>query len=459
MMDQINAFLKNLSSYLWGWPLIILLLGTHLYLTIILKFPQRYLFKAIRLYFTGEDREKGDISPFSSLMIALAASVGAGNIIGVAIAVYHGGPGAVFWCWITGIFGMATRYGEGLLAVKYRVKNKEGLMAGGPMYVLERGLRMKWLGVLFAIFTSIAAFGIGNMTQGNAAANYVQEGWGIPPVYTAIFLTVLTASVMLGGIKSIARVCALFVPAMGILYILGCLTVLIMLSDHVWPAVQLIVSHAFQGEAIAGGLLGGGVLIAIKVGVSRGLFSNEAGLGSAPIASAAARAHNPVKQALVSSTGPFWDTVVICAMTGLVLVSSISAHPDISYEDGKNLTILAFGQIPYIGKSILTLSLLTFAISTLLGWSYFGEKALEYLGGHKIILPYRILWVVLAFVGCVIELDTVWLFADCANALMAMPNLISLLLLSPTLVRQTRYYLWKNRLDEEDSTPIPTLED
>lgn len=459
MQDSIENALNSAKDYLWGWPLIIFLVGTHIFLTIRLKFPQRYVFKAIGLYFAKEDKNKGDISQFSSLMIALAASVGTGNIIGVATAVSIGGPGAVFWCWFTGIFGMATRYGEGLLAVKYRVRTSTGQMAGGPMYVLERGLNMKWLGIVFAIFTAVAAFGIGNVTQGNSAATYVFESWGIAPTYTGIALTALTALVMLGGLKSIAATCAMLVPFMALFYILGCGTLLVINYDFVWPAIRIIMQDAFSGQAAAGGLVGAGLIQAIRMGVSRGLFSNEAGLGSAPIAAAASRTENPVRQALVSSTGPFWDTVIICAMTGLVLVSSIMAHPDISASDGERLTFLAFAQIPYIGESILTLSLLTFVISTLVGWSYFGEKALEYMGGHKAILPYRILWVVIVYIGCTTKNGIVWNFADCANALMAIPNLVALLLLSGIIVKETRHYLWNNKLDEIDMTPVPVDKD
>lgn len=449
MLDSIDIVLKQASSLLWGWPLIILLLGTHLYLTIRLRFPQRHLFKAIGLYFAKEDaRHKGDISQFSSLMIALAASIGTGNIIGVAAAVTVGGPGAVFWCWLTGILGMATRYGEGLLAVQYRVQTPGGEMAGGPMYALERGMNMKWLAIIFAVFTSIAAFGIGNVTQGNSAALYVSEAWSVPTWATGLCLTVLTAMVMLGGIKSIGRVCALLVPLMALVYIAGCLVILVMLNAHVWPAICTIMDHAFSGRAAAGGFIGATLIMAIRAGVSRGLFSNEAGLGSAPIAAAAARSGNPVRQALVSSTGPFWDTVVVCALTGIVVVASITAYPDISSSDAQRLTFLAFGKIPYIGESLLTVSLFTFVLSTILGWSYFGEKALEYLGGSRAIFPYRLLWVVLVFVGCVIKVDIVWNFADCANALMAVPNLISLLFLSNVIVRQTKYYLWDGRFDQ-----------
>lgn len=329
--------------------------------------------------------DKGDISPFSSLMVALAANIGAGNIIGVGVAIAAGGPGAVFWCWLTGVLGMATRYSEGLLAIKYRVENKDGNMSGGPMFVLERGLNSKWLGAAFAVFTAIAAFGIGNLTQGNAAAEQLHHAFSIPSWGTAAVLTALTALVMLGGIQGIARVCAFFVPFMAVIYIMGCLYILTVQAEYIIPAIRYILDCAFTGEAAAGGAAGAAVMAAMRTGVARGLFSNEAGLGSAAIASAAAQNRNPVRQALISSSGPFWDTVIICALTGIVLTTSIIAHPDISCTDGPKLTTLAFSKIPYIGSPLLTLSLVTFVVSTILGWSYFGEKALEYLGGIRLI--------------------------------------------------------------------------
>ena len=459
MTEAINDILAGFSKFIWGWPLLLLLMGTHIFLTIRLKFPQRYLFKALRLYFSKEKTDHGDISQFSSLMIALAATVGTGNIFGVAIAIAVGGPGAIFWCWLTGVLGMATRYGEGLLAIKYRIKNEKGMMNGGPMYALERGLKMKWLAVIFALLTCIAAFGIGNITQGNAAAVILERSWNIPTSLTASILTILTGVVILGGIKGIARICGLLVPFMAIFYISGCIIILIMQAENIWPAICMIMDCAFNSDAIAGGFIGGTFLAALRAGVSRGLFSNEAGLGSAPIASAAARSPNPVKQALISSTGPFWDTVVVCAITGLVIATSVMGHNDISFSDGKQLTMMAFDKIPTYGTHILTLSLLTFAISTLLGWSYFGEKALEYLGGRRMIVPYRIVWVGAVFFGCVTEVELVWNFADCANALMSIPNLISLLGLSGVIVHETKIYLWGNRLDEiapeNEIAPIP----
>lgn len=459
MIDALNNAFTSLSSFLWGWPLLTLLLGTHIFLTIRLKFPQRHLVTALKMYFSRDEANKeGDISQFSALMIALAATVGTGNIIGVALAISIGGPGAVFWCWITGILGMATRYGEGLLAIRYRVRSSDGQMMGGPMYVLERGMHSKSLGIVFAILTAIAAFGIGNVTQGNAAATLLNETWAISTWLSASVLTVLTGLVMLGGIKSIGRTCALMVPLMAVFYIGGCLFILIMQSHHVLPAISLILESAFSGEAVEGGFAGATLMMAMRAGVSRGLFSNEAGLGSAPIASAAAKTANSVRQALISSTGPFWDTVIICALTGIVITTSVIAHPDISFTDGKTLTFSAFSKIPYIGMPLLTVSLLTFVISTLLGWSYFGEKAMEYLVGIKSVFPYRIVWVILVFVGCIAKVEMVWNFADCANALMCIPNLISLIGLSGVIVADTRHYLWNHHLDEHDNTPIPEVD-
>ena len=304
--DTLTSWLSAFSSFLWGWPLLIMLLGTHLYLTAILRFPQRYLLKALKLYFVKDHTDKGDISPFSSLMVALAANIGAGNIIGVGVAIAAGGPGAVFWCWLTGVLGMATRYSEGLLAIKYRVENKDGNMSGGPMFVLERGLNSKWLGTAFAVFTAIAAFGIGNLTQGNAAAEQLHHAFSIPFWGTAAVLTALTALVMLGGIQGIARVCAFFVPFMAVIYIMGCLYILTIQAEYIIPAIRYILDCAFTGEAAAGGAAGAAVMAAMRTGVARGLFSNEAGLGSAAIASAAAQNRNPVRQALISSSGPFW---------------------------------------------------------------------------------------------------------------------------------------------------------
>ena len=446
-MQTINDFFSTLSSLLWGWPMIILLLGTHLYLTVLLHFPQRHILTAIKLSFTPDKGTTGDVSQFGALATALAATIGTGNIIGVGTAVALGGPGAVLWCWLTGVFGMSTKYAEGLLSIKYRVKTDSGSMLGGPMYALERGLGWKWAGVLFALFTALAAFGIGNTVQANAISTIAHESYAISPYLTGGIVCLLTGLVILGGVKSIARTCGLLVPFMALFYILGCLYILVANGPYLWPAICLIFEAAFTPEAAGGGFVGTTVMMAARYGIARGLFSNESGLGSAPIVAAAAQTRNPVRQALVSSSGTFWDTVVICALTGLVIVSSVIAYPDINYTDGATLTKAAFSKIPVVGLPLLSFGLLTFAFSTILGWSYYGERALEYLTGKKYITAYRVIYIIAVFVGSIASLTIVWNFADCMNALMALPNLVSLLLLSSVLVKETRKYLWEKQLD------------
>ena len=449
-METLNDFFALLSGYLWGWPMIILLLGTHIYLTFRLGVPQRKLLTAIRLSISKDKDSTGDVSQFGALATALAATIGTGNIVGVATAVALGGPGAVLWCWLSGVFGMATKYSEGLLAIKYRVKAPDGRMLGGPMYALERGLGWKWLAVLFALFTALASFGIGNTVQANAISTIANESYGIPTWLSGGAVCLLTGLVLLGGIKSIARVCSALVPFMAFFYVIGCIYILFANGQYVWPAIKLICESAFTPQAAGGGFVGTTVIIAARMGIARGLFSNESGLGSAPIVAAAAQTRNPVRQALVSSTGTFWDTVVICAFTGLVIVSSILAHPDISASDGAALTKAAFSKIPYIGTPLLSFGLLTFAVTTILGWCYYGERAVEYLKGKRWMLGYRILFVAMVFVGSIISLDVVWNAADCMNALMAIPNLVALLLLSNVIARETRHYLYGGRLDHHE---------
>jgi len=428
------------AGWVWGVPLIVLLFGTHLFLTFRLGFMQRHIFRAIRISFRKGGDGEGDVSHFGSLMTALAATIGTGNIIGVAGAITLGGPGAVLWMWLTGVFGIATKYAEAVLAVKYRVKMPSGQMAGGPMYALERGLGMKWLGVVFAVFTCIAAFGIGNMTQANAVVGQVQANFPQLDKQTVawvlgIGMAGLTAAVILGGIRSIARACEVLVPFMAITYVLGCLCILVKNFALLPETISVIVTTAFTGQAAVGGFAGAGIAAAMRFGIARGLFSNESGLGSAPIVAAAAQTRNPVRQALVSSTGTFWDTVVVCAMTGLVLVSS--GH----WKEGlgkSELTRAAFAELHFIGPWVLFIGLVTFVFSTILGWSYYGEKAAEYLMGTRAILPYRLFWVGAVLLGSVSPLPVVWDFADAMNGLMAVPNLIALLLLSGVVVAETR---------------------
>lgn len=447
--QNLETVLGRWSDLVWGPPLLILLVGTHLFLTFRLRFIQRYLFTAIRISLRREKEGTGDVSQFGALTTALAATIGTGNIVGVATAVASGGPGAVLWMWLTGVFGIATKYSEALLAVKYRITTSTGEMAGGPMYALERGMKMKWLGVLFAIFTAIAAFGIGNMVQANSIAQLVADTWHISPWVTGSVLTVFTAVVILGGIKSIARACEVLVPFMAIFYVIGCAIILVMYARVIPDTIVLIFQSAFTGQAAVGGFLGAGMKEAMRYGIARGLFSNESGLGSAPIVAAAAQTKNPVRQALVSATGTFWDTVVVCAMTGLVVVAAGDWTTGIK---AAALTKAAFSHIPIVGPIVLVVGLLTFVFSTILGWSYYGEKAAEYLFGAKVIKPYRYLWVIAVMVGSVATLPMVWSFADITNGLMAIPNLISLIALSGVIVSTTRTYLWENNLEKSELT-------
>ena len=454
-MEQLLQIAEDISGVVWGWPMIILLLGTHIFLTFRLKFPQRKIFTAIRLSVKRDKDATGDVSQFGALATSLAATIGTGNIIGVATAVSLGGPGAVLWCWLTGVFGIATKYGEGLLAIKYRVKTKDGRMLGGPMYALQNGLGMKWLGVLFCVFAAVASFGIGNTVQANAISenlSLVMQNWmdtDTTKTMTGFVLATMVGFVIIGGVKSIARWCMGLVPMMALLYVLGCIYILCVNHEYLLDALKLIFNEAFSVKAVGGGTAGTVLMMAARYGIARGLFSNESGMGSAPIVAAAARTKNPVRQALVSSTGTFWDTVVICAVTGLVIVSSTIANPGISQEDGGMLTKEAFGMIPYIGTPILTFGIITFAFSTILGWSYYGERAMEYLAGRRSIVFYRILYILLVFTGSTMSLALVWNLADIMNALMAVPNLISLLLLSGVIAKDTQHYLWDKNLDEE----------
>lgn len=438
-MERFAQWIATLSGWVWGTPLLIMLFGTHLYLTFRLQFIQRYVWRGIRFSLHRHREGEGDISHFGALMTALAATIGTGNIVGVATAVAAGGPGAVFWMWLTGVFGMATKYGEAVLAIKYRVQMPDGSMAGGPMYVLARGMNNRWLAGLFAGMTVIASFGIGNLVQANAVAGMLKETFGVAPGWSGAAMALLVGAVILGGIRSIAKVCQALVPVMAVGYGLGCLLFLLLGWRTLPQTVSLIISTAFTGQAALGGFLGAGVREAIRYGIARGLFSNESGMGSAPIAAAAAQTPNPVRQALVSATGTFWDTVVICALTGLVVVNSGKWAEGLT---GPVLAKAAFDALPVVGPVILTFGLLTFVFSTLLGWSYYGEIALEYLCGKKAIPFYRLAWVAAVMLGATLSLPMVWDFADLANGLMAVPNLVALLVLTPVIVAETRVYLW-----------------
>ncbi len=457
-LTSANQFLNFINGLLWGWPMIILLIGTHLYLTIRLHFPQRHIIKAIKLSISKDKGSDGDVSQFSALATGLAATIGTGNIIGVATAVVHGGPGAVFWCWITGLFGIATKYSEALLAVKYRIKDNHGNMHGGPMYAIERGMKQRWLALAFSAFAFVASFGIGCLVQSNAISITAADTFGIPTYVTGLVLAALVAAVIFFGVKGISRVCVTLVPFMAAFYIVGCIILLVVNGPYIWPAIKCIVTEAFSTQAVEGGALGSAIMLAMRYGIARGLFSNEAGLGSAPIVAAAARTKNPVRQALVSSTSVFWDTIIICALTGIVLVSTILAPNGIDASAGEALTKRAFAQIPLsiagmpLGDIILSIAIFTFAFSTTLGWAYYGEKSIEYLSGRHYRTAryiYRVLITICTFCGANWAIELVWNFSDTANALMAIPNLICLMALSGVLVKETRHYLWENRLDEE----------
>ncbi len=446
MLKNIEQWINQINDFVWGPVLLILLFGTHIYLTIRLNFIQRFIGLGIKLSISKESG-KGDISQFAALTTALAATVGTGNIVGVASAIAIGGPGALLWMWLTGVFGIATKYSEALLSIKFREIDKNGNIVGGPMFVLEKGLKQKWLGITFAILTVVASFGIGNMVQANSISHLLSDQFGISPITTGIVLSILTGVVILGGIRSIARVCEMLVPFMAILYIVSLIIIIGMTIDKIPQTISLILSSAFTGQAAIGGFSGAGVKEAIRAGIARGLFSNESGLGSAPIVAAAAKTKNAVRQALVSSTGTFWDTVIICALTGIAIINTDVWMFGLKGAEipGKMFSILGGA-----GGIILSVSLLLFVFSTILGWSYYGEKALEYLMGVKSILIFRIVWVIFVFIGSITTLNIVWGFSDIANALMAIPNLISLLLMGNFIKKETEKYISKDRIDNED---------
>ena len=435
-----NIFFANFASLMWGPWLLILLLGVGFWLTFRLGGIQfRNLFYALRLAFSKERSGEGDISHFGALMTAMAATVGMGNIAGVSTAVALGGPGAIFWMWLTGLVGMATKYSESFLAVKYRQVNEQGEISGGPMYYLEHGLGQKWLGVCFAVFGSLAAFGIGNMIQANTAAIAVVESLGSSKFSVGIVLSVLTGMVIIGGIKRISDVASYFVPFMVAIYFIGAVIVILTHLGQLGVGIKLILEHAFTGTAATGGFIGASLAQTIRYGVARGLFSNESGMGSAPIAAAAAKTNQPAKQALVSMSGTFLDTLVGCSLTAMALAST---GVWVSGETGVALTLQAFsaGLPGNWGHFIVTLSAITFAFSSILAWEYYGEKCFEYLFGDNWVHLYRYLWVLFVFVGSMVKLELVWNFSDAMNALMAVPNLIGLVLLSGVLFRETKIY-------------------
>ena len=467
--------LNTIDSFVWGPAMIALLLGSHLFLTFKTGFIQRKLPKAIRLSFSSDANAEGDISHFGALATALAATIGTGSIVGVATAILAGGPGAVFWMWLTGVFAIATKYSEVFAAIKYRVKDHKGEMLGGAMYIWERAFSKKegkapwWarLGAIaFAAFASIAAIGTGSAVQASAMTGIIASNapW-IPAWAIGIAIVVLVSVVIFGGVESISKVCEKLVPFMAVAYALGCIVILALNAPFLGAALGLIFECAFTSKAAFGGAVGSGLMMALQFGCARGLFSNESGLGSAPIVASAAATRNPAQQALVAMTGTFWSTVVICALTGVVLVSTLVAHPDIQGEilanptlfTGAQLASTAFAKIPFVGTPILVFGMVAFSYTTILGWSYYGNRCITYLFGMKAIRPYQVLYVAVAFLGAIGVGDVVWTISDIGNALMAIPNIIVVLLLSGLVARETRHYVYEGHLDEVDETPIPVV--
>jgi len=446
MMEDINSFIGTVNGIVWGPLMLTLILGTGLFLSVGLRFmPIRMIKEGFVLVFKGrrEDEKEGEISPFNALMTSLSATIGTGNIAGVATAIFMGGPGAMFWMWVAALLGMATKYAEAVLAVEYREKDEDGNHVGGPMYYIKNGLGHKWkfLGVLFAFFASFAGFGIGNTIQANSVSDVLHSSFGIPVVISGIILAVLVGLVLIGGIKSIASVAGKLVPFMAVIYLLAGLTILVLNISEIPQAVSLIITSAFTGTAAVGGFAGASIWAALQFGVARGIFSNEAGLGSAPIAHAAAKTDSSVRQGLVAMMGTFIDTIIICSITGLAIVLS---GEYVSGESGATLSALAFAKmLPFAGEYIVTFGLILFAFTTLVAWSFYGEKSIYFLLGQKAIIPFRVLWILVIPIGSMMDLKFIWLLADTLNALMALPNLIALLLLSPVVFKLTKTYFVK----------------
>ncbi len=471
---DIVSIINAVDGFVWGPPMIILLLGSHIFLTIRTGFIQRKLPQAIKLSVTKDPDAPGDISQFGALCTALSATIGTGNIVGVATAIMSGGPGAVLWMWLTGVFGIATKASETYASVKYRVKDHEGKMLGGAMFAWRRAFmkdgKTPWWAMLgagaFALFAAIASFGIGSAVQSSSMTGIITANCpGIPTWAIGLAIVIMVSVVIFGGVKVISQVCEKLVPFMAIAYAWGCIVIIGMNWAYVGEAIQLIVTSAFNPQAAFGGLLGSGVMAAIQFGCARGLFSNESGLGSAPIVASAASTRNPARQALVSMTGTFWDTVIICALTGIVLVSTMLANPDIvgdiaagNIAAGADLTSAAFASIPFVGTPVLVLGMVLFSYSTILGWSYYGNRCVTYLFGKHAIKPYQVIYVIAAFLGAIGVADVVWTVSDITNALMAIPNIIVVLILSGLIAKETKHYVYDKNLDEKDDTEIPLLE-
>ena len=472
MIEILNA----IDSFVWGPVMIAFLLGTHVFLTFRTGFIQRKLPQAIRMSVKADPSGKGDISNFGALATALAATIGTGSIVGVATAIIAGGPGAVFWMWIAGIFGIATKYVEVYASIRYRVRDRNGQMLGGAMYVWERAFKRadgatpwwaKLGAVAFAGFAIIATIGTGSAVQASAMSGIITSSIpAVPNWAVAIVIVIAVSVVVFGGVRSISRVCEWLVPFMAVAYALGCFVIMALNFSTLGDAVMLILECAFTPKAAFGGAVGSGLLMALQFGCARGLFSNESGLGTAPIVAAAARTRNPSEQALIAMTGTFWSTVVICLITGIVLVSTMIQYPDIQADimanptlyTGAELASAAFAKIPYLGPAVLVLGMVSFSYSTILGWSYYGNRCVTYLFGSKANIPYQIIYVIVAFLGAIGVGDVVWTISDIGNALMAIPNIIAILLISGLISRETKHYVYDGNLDEPFDEPIPTVE-
>ena len=479
--DALVSTLNTVDAWIWGVPMIVVLLGSHIYLTVRTGFIQRKLPCGLRMMFAKDHDSHGDISQFGALCSALSSTIGTGNIVGVGTAILAGGPGAVLWMWLTGVFGMATKYAETFMAVRFRVKDHKGEILGGAMYAWERGfLRRKdgsahrpdgkapaWakLGaVAFAVLAAVASFGIGSAVQSSSLTGVVRSNFaGVPAWLVGLVVVVLVSLVIFGGVKWLSSVCEKIVPFMAIAYVACCVAILCVNGPYLGQALELIVTCAFTPRAAFGGAVGSGIAMALQFGCARGLFSNESGMGSAPIVGSAAATRNPARQALVSMTGTFWDTVVVCLLTGLVLVSTLVGNPGIveggAIADGAALTSAAFAKVPVIGTPTLVFGMVLFAYTTIIGWSYYGNRCVAYLFGKRAVRPYQVVYVAIAFLGAVGVGDVVWTCSDIANALMVVPNIIAVLLLSGLIARETRHYVWDGHLDEESTEEIPVHAD
>lgn len=437
-MESLPAFVKNFQEYLWSFPLLFILLGTHIYFTVRLRFIQKRIPKGIRLSFSGKTVGNGNISPYSALATALAATIGTGNIIGISTAIAVGGPGAVFWCWLTGVFGIATCYAECFLSVKYRIRKKDGTYQGGPMYVLEHALGKKGLAAAFAVFTVLVSFGMGSSVQAHSISTAVTGQIPISPHLVGMAAGVLAGMIMIGGSRQIAKVCTFLVPVMSVFYLGGCLWV--MLANHAYlkETILVIIKAAFSSKSLIGGIAGTAVTTGIRTGISRGLFTNEAGMGSIPMAAASAQTVSPVQQGIVSMTGTFWDTVVMCAITGIAVVSSMIRSPgSFTGIAADQLCFVTFSTLPLKGETILSISLVLFAFATIIGWNYYGECAVRYLWGEKGIKTYQVLYMLFIYLGAVVSLELVWGISDLFNSFMAIPNILSLWMLKNVIIKET----------------------